>query len=192
MIIELIRPTRGADRIGEMRGPVDVEKIHRLLRELGRRSRGPGRIYLTGGASALLEGWRASTVDVDLKLDPEPAGIFDVIAALKNELDLNVELAAPDHFLPPLPDWRTRSRFLERHGEVEFYHYDFRAQALAKLARGHRRDLDDVRAMLDRDLVDGAELLEALDAIEPELDRFPALDGAAFAERVRRFVEQLP
>jgi hypothetical protein len=36
---------------------------------LGRHARGPGRVYLTGGATALLEGWRASTVDVDLKLE---------------------------------------------------------------------------------------------------------------------------
>src|SRR5512140_2978268 len=98
------------------------------MAELGARVGSPGRIYLTGGASALLVGWRSSTVDVDIKLDPEPAGVFEAIAQLKNELDINIELAAPDQFLPPLPDWRESSRFIARHGRIEFYHYDFRSQ----------------------------------------------------------------
>ena len=69
-----------------MRQPADPSRVRRLLEELGRRALGPGRVYLAGGATALLEGWRASTVDVDLKLDPEPPGIFEAIAALKDEL----------------------------------------------------------------------------------------------------------
>jgi hypothetical protein len=173
-----------------MRSAVDPSKIHRLLRELGRRARGPGRVYLTGGASALLEGWRASTVDIDVRFDPEPEGVFEAIAELKNELDVNVELASPDHFLPPLPEWRSHSTFIARHGDVEFYHYDFRAQALSKLARGHQRDLGDVRAMLGRGLVSKAELGEAFEAIKPQLIRYPALDPEAFERRVRSFLEE--
>lgn len=173
-----------------MRAPVDSEKTRRLIRELGHRARGPGRIYLTGGASALLEGWRASTVDVDLKLDPEPAGIFEAIAQLKTEFDVNIELASPDQFLPPLADWRERSCFIARHGAVEFFHYDFRAQALSKLARGFERDLGDVRAMLDRGLVTADVLLEALDEIKPQLVRYPAIEVGAFSEKVRALLAE--
>ncbi len=160
------------------------------MRELGRRARGPGRIYLIGGASALLEGWRSITVDVDLKLDPEPPGIFEAIGRLKNELDVNVELVSPGQFLPPLPDWKSRSTFVEKHGQVEFFHYDFRAQALSKLARGFERDLGDVRAMLARHLVSRDELTEALDTIRPDLIRYPALDREAFERRVRKFLAE--
>ena len=46
-----------------------------------------------------------------------------------------MDLAAPDDFIPALPDWRERSVFIARHGTVEFFHYDFYAQALAKVAR---------------------------------------------------------
>jgi hypothetical protein len=172
-----------------MRPPADAEKIRRLLEELGRRARGPGRVYLAGGATALLIGWRANTVDVDLKLDPEPEGIFEAIAALKDDLDVNIELASPDQFLPALPDWRRRSVFIGRHGDVEFFHYDLRGQALAKLARGHDRDLLDVEAMLEHDLVSIAELRSALETVRPGLLRYPALDAAAFERRVRRFLE---
>lgn len=173
-----------------MRPPADARKIRRLLRELGRRARGPGCVYLVGGASALLEGWRTSTVDVDLKLDPEPRGIFEAIAELKTEMDLNIELASPDQFLPPPPDWRERSRFIAPHGKVDFYHYDFRTQALAKLARGLDRDLDDARAMLHRGLVTRAELTAALEWMRPGLIRYPGLDPEAFAGRVRRFLAE--
>ncbi len=171
-----------------MRTPVDPARLRRLIRELGRRARGPGRIYLVGGASALLEGWRDTTIDVDLRLDPEPPGIFEAIARLKTELDLNIELTSPDQFLPALADWRARSPHIGRHGEVEFFHYDFRAQALSKLARGFERDLGDVRAMLERGLVSKAELAAALAEMLPALVRYPALDAGAFERRVHHFL----
>jgi hypothetical protein len=80
---------------------------------------------------------------------------------------------------------------IARHGQVEFFHYDLRGQALSKLARGHDRDLADVRAMIDRGLVLASDLTETMRAIEPELIRYPGLDAAAFTERVARFVEEL-
>lgn len=173
-----------------MRPLVNPAKVRKLLQALGRSARGPGRIYLAGGASALLHGWRSTTVDVDLKLDPEPQGIFEAIGRLKNELELNIELSSPDQFLPPLPDWRERSIFIERHGQVEFFHYDFRAQALSKLARAHERDLRDVDAMLERGLIDGRELATAFEQIRPQLLRYPAIDPEAFEARVRNYLAQ--
>ncbi len=47
-----------------MRPKVDQQKIERLMEALGREAQGAGCIYFTGGASALLIGWRSSTVDV--------------------------------------------------------------------------------------------------------------------------------
>lgn len=169
-----------------MRELVDAAKIERLMRELGRRSRGAGRVYLTGGATAVLMGWRASTIDVDLKLDPEPVGAFEAIAKLKDELAMNVELAAPDQFIPPVPGWEEESAFIARHGAVDFYHYDLRGQALAKIERGHEKDLDDVAAMLARGLVTASALRAAFAAIGPSLLRYPALDPDAFREKLER------
>jgi hypothetical protein len=59
-----------------MRPNVDPQKLKRLMQVLGREAQGSGSIYFTGGASALLIGWRSSTTDVDICLDPEPPGIF--------------------------------------------------------------------------------------------------------------------
>lgn len=58
-----------------MRREVDASRLRDFLRALGRASKGPGRVYLTGGATALLHGWRPMTKDVDLHLDPEPAEV---------------------------------------------------------------------------------------------------------------------
>src|SRR6266481_10152662 len=131
-----------------MRRKVTVETLKQFMRELAAAARSPGKIYFTGGATALLLGFRQQTIDIDLKLDPEPAGAFEAIAALKNRLNLNVELASPDDFIPPAADWRERSRPITSIGSVEFFHYDFSMQALAKLERGHTQDLEDVSSFI--------------------------------------------
>jgi aconitate hydratase len=126
------------------------EKLLMFLDRLGASARSPGACFITGGGSALLLGWRETTIDIDLKFDPEPAGVFDAIPGLKRALHINVELAAPSDFLPPLKQWRERSRFIGKYGLVEVYHYDFLSQALSKLERGHAKDLLDVTEMLRR------------------------------------------
>ena len=173
------------------RGSSDAAKVRELMRRLGEEARGPGRIYLVGGASAVVVGWRETTLDVDLKLDPEPKGVFEAIARAKDALDINVELAAPDQFIPPLPDWQARSPFIARHGSVGFYHYDFHAQALAKIERGHDLDRRDVAAMHIRGLIDPDQLLEHLDSIEPGMMRYPAIDPGTFRAKVHAAVARL-
>ena len=167
-----------------MRRPLDVERLRQFLEALGRGCRGPGVLYLTGGATALLEGWRDSTVDVDLKLDPEPEGVFSAIASIKEELEVNVELASPSDFLPELGGWRSESRFVGRFGPIEVRHYDFRAQALSKLARGFGRDLSDARAMLDRGLVTCDGLRAAFEEMIPRLERFPRVNRRVLSLRL--------
>ena len=173
------------------RGSSDAARVRELMRRLGEEARGPGRVYLVGGASAVVIGWRETTLDVDLKLDPEPAGVFEAIARAKDALDINVELAAPDEFIPPLPDWQARSRFITRHGPVDFLHYDFHAQALAKIERGHDLDRRDVAAMHAHGLIEPDRLLTFLDRIEPGLLRYPAIDPQAFRAKVHAAVVAL-
>ncbi|MFQ4134981.1 DUF6036 family nucleotidyltransferase [Nodosilinea sp. PGN35] len=173
-----------------MRSAVDPKKIEQLMEILGKEARGSGSIYFTGGASALLIGWRSSTVDIDIRLDPEPPGIFQAIAKLKQELNINIELASPQDFLPPLPGWRDRSLFIGKRGKISFYHYDFTAQALSKLSRGYDRDLNDVRAMYAQGLFSLEDLRDCLRAIEPELIRFPSLNPDTLKSRVNNFIDQ--
>jgi hypothetical protein len=164
------------------------EKLLEFLRRLGASARNPGACFITGGGSAILLGWREATIDVDLKFDPEPAGVFDAIPALKRALRINVELACPSDFLPPLDQWRERSRFIGQYGHLEVFHYDFVSQALSKLERGHAKDLHDVTEMLHRNLVTPDQLLAQAEAIRPRLNRYPAVDEDSFLRRVREFV----
>ena len=173
-----------------MRELADDAKVRAFMRALGNEARGEGRVYFTGGASAVLIGWRASTIDIDLKLDPEPPGAFEAIATLKDRLSVNVELAAPDQFIPPLEGWVEQSRFIERHGAVDFFHYDFRAQALSKIERGHAQDITDVHQMLAHALVTGEQLRDAHARLEGQLIRYPAIDPPAFARKLAMFLEE--
>lgn len=173
-----------------MRPNVDSQKIERLMQVLGKEAQGAGCIYFTGGASALLIGWRSSTVDVDIRLDPEPPGIFQAIAKLKQELNINIELASLQDFLPPLPGWRDRSVFIGKQGQISFYHYDFTAQALSKLSRGFDRDIKDVQAMYEQKLLSLRELRDCFEAIAPELIRFPSFDTDVLRSKVENFIER--
>ena len=175
-----------------MRGETTKLKLQRFMAALGQRVSGPGRIYLTGGATAVLYGWREMTVDIDLKPDPEPPGLFEVLARIKDELDINVELASPDHFIPPVPAWRERSLFIERHGPVDFFHYDPYGQALSKLQRGHDRDLRDVEKFCASGLINCTRLLECFEQIKPGLIRYPAIDPRTFESSVRTFCHERP
>lgn len=174
-----------------MRAPVDEAKLRAFMEALGGRATGPGRVYVVGGATALLLGFRRQTIDVDLKLDPEPAGAFEAIAGLKQELDVNVELAAPDDFVPALPGWRERSEEIGRWGKVEFFHYDFYGQALAKIARGHRQDLQDAANLVRTGRVDPDELIRLFDQTKAEMIRYPSQNLADLEARLTRFLESL-
>lgn len=173
-----------------MRDLVDEVGIGRFMAALARRVSTSSRVFLTGGATAVLFGWRRTTIDVDLKLIPESDEILRAIPALKNELALNVELASPDQFIPPLPGWETRSLFIRQEGPLSFYHYDLYAQAMAKIERGHGKDLADARAMVDAGLVETDRLLVLFEEIEPDLYRYPAIDPGSFRRAVEQFVRR--
>lgn len=169
-----------------VRALADDQRIHRFMRALGAAATADTRVYFTGGATAVLLGWRPSTIDVDIRIVPEHDALFRAIPRLKEELEINVELASPDQFIPVKEGWEDRSPFVAREGRVSFHHFDLYAQALAKIERGHAQDVDDVREMLRRRLVERDALLPYFEAIAPRLYRYPALDPESF----RRAVEE--
>ena len=168
-----------------MRGEVTAAEVRRFMAALGKELREETNVYLVGGTTAVLLGWRTSTIDIDMKIVPDSEA-YPVIARLKEALQVNIELASPDDFLPALPGWSERSSFIAREGKVNFHHFDFYSQALSKVERGFDKDLEDVREMVRRGLVEPVKMLELHQAIEPGLIRFPAIDPATF----RRSVEE--
>jgi hypothetical protein len=92
-------PAAGELRAGtRVRELADEGRIRELMRALGREAEAPGQVFLTGGATAVLLGFRSSTLDVDIKLVPDQDRVLRAIPRLKESLRVNVELAAPDQF----------------------------------------------------------------------------------------------
>jgi hypothetical protein len=172
-----------------MRASVDAARIRAFMSAFGGAARQPVHVYLTGGASAVLEGWRASTLDIDIKLEPDDDALLRAVPALKESLQMNVELAAPIDFIPVREGWQDRSPFIVQEGKATFRHFEFVAQALAKIERGHTLDVEDVRAMLDRGLVSPEALSQAFAEIRPRLYRYPAIDPASFARALEKFLQ---
>ena len=172
-----------------MREPVTADKLQKFMKALAAAAATPGRVFRVGGATSVLLGWRSSTIDVDLKLIPETDEILRSLPALKERLQVNIELASPADFIPELPGWEERSRFIQQEGKLTFFHYDFYAQALAKIERGHTKDLQDVDELFRNRLVEPGLLLKLFSAIENQIYRYPDLDAGSFRRAVERVIE---
>ena len=173
-----------------MRDKVTAARLQEFMKALGAAVAKPARIFLVGGATAVLYGWRDSTIDIDLKAIPDNDEVLRSLPALKERLRINVELASPDDFIPELPSWQERSRFIQQEGKLTFLHYDFYAQALAKIERGHHVDLVDVKEMISNGLVEPQRLLVFFSQIEDKIYKYPALDPQKFRAAVERVVDE--
>lgn len=167
-----------------MRPNVDAGRIRALARELARVATRDTTLYLTGGSTAVIQGWRSSTIDVDLRIEPESDELLRRLVELKEKLQINVELASPPDFIPELPGWRDRSPFVLGEGRITVRHFDLYSQALSKIERGFEHDLADVRSMIADGLVVAEVALALFDEIEPLLFRYPAIDGPSYRRRV--------
>ncbi|MBI3940708.1 MAG: hypothetical protein HY315_07725 [Acidobacteria bacterium] len=167
-----------------MRNIADADRIWRFIRAFAAEATEETALYFTGGATAVLLGWRQATIDVDIRFVPESDPLFRAISRLKETLQINVELAWPADFIPELPHWRERSPFITREGKLSFHHYDLYAQALAKIERGHAQDISDVGEMLGRGLIHPERVWSFFESIESQLYRYPAVDPPAFRRAV--------
>ena len=172
-----------------MRESVTRERLLAFMKRLaesaprGRRF----RVFVVGGGTAVAQGWRESTIDVDLYAEDE--AVFVDIQRIKEAQQVNVEFARPEHFVPPLEGADGRHIFMATFGAVSFFHYDPYSQMLSKVVRGFRRDLEDAHHFIDAGLVDPARFRELVDAI-PELvfAKYPALSREAVLNAVGAFV----
>jgi len=116
-----------------MRPDVDCDRVLALLSAIGKRLRTAHTLYLVGGSSAVLVGWRLSTRDVDVRPEPDSDELLRVLYDLKNVLVT---------------------------------------------------DLDDVRTMIDRQLVSPEELHDGFAEMSERLFRFPGVDAERFERRI--------
>ena len=163
------------------------------MEELARcapRRGGPFSVYLVGGGTAVHCGWREASIDADLFSTQEE--VFSDIQGIKERLELNVEFARPEHFVPPLPGAQDRHVFILEIGSVQFYHYDPCSQLFSKVVRGFRRDIDDAKQFISSGMVEPERLRELVNGIpEAEYARYPRLSFEGVRQAVEAFLAQL-
>jgi hypothetical protein len=171
-----------------MRRSVDRAALRELMAELARSapSGGRHRVYLVGGGTAVLQGFRSSTIDVDLHTDEH--SIFREIQSIKERLRLNIELVRPENFVPPLAGTNERHVFIETIGPVSWFHYDPYAQLLSKLVRGFSKDLEDARNLVRSGMVELSRFRQLVREIPSEAwTSYPSLSPSAVATVVGDF-----
>ena len=160
-----------------------------LMKELARRAprRGAYRVYFVGGGTAVYLGWRRSSIDVDLYSDREV--VFRDIQEIKERLNINIEFARPEDFVPPLPGTAGRHVFIDTVGAITFYHYDPYAQLFSKVARGFQRDLEDAREFIRSGLVDPRKLRSLLATIpNSAFAKYPSLSRDGIENAIATFL----
>lgn len=175
-----------------MRRELTREGLRELMAELARTAPRPGpyRVYIVGGGTAVLSGWRDATIDAVLFAERDE--VFHDIQAIKDRLGLNVEFARPEYFVPALAGSAERHRFIERVGAIDFYHYDPYAQLLSKVVRGFRKDLQDAERFVESGMVEPGRFRKLVREIpDAEFARYPNLSRDALRDAVEAFLTSL-
>jgi len=172
-----------------VRGRLTRDDLLVLMKELARTA--PGRrsyrVYLVGGGTAVYSGWRDSTIDIDLAADDD--AVFRDVQELKERLQLNIEFARPEDFVPPLRGSNDRHLFIDAIGKVSFYHYDPYAQLLSKVVRGFNRDLQDAENFIRSGMVEPDLFLSLVRAVpERSFAKYPTLTKRAVLDAVEDFL----
>ena len=172
-----------------MREEITRQRMDLLMKELARRAprRGSYRVYFVGGGTAVYLGWRRSSIDVVLYSDQDV--VFRNIQEIKERLNINIEFARPEDFVPPLKGTTNRHVFIDTVGAITFYHYDPYAQLLSKVVRGFQRDLDDAREFISSGIVDPRKLRSLVAAIpDSAYARYPSVSRGGIENAIETFL----
>jgi len=172
-----------------MREEITKESLVSLMKELAMEAprRGAYRVYFVGGGTAVSLGWRQSSVHVDLYSDQDV--IFRNIQKIKERLNINIEFARPEDFVPPLKRTADRHVFIDTIGKVTFYHYDPYAQLLSKVVRGFKRDLKDAKKFVESGIVNLKKFRSLVTAIPDSMyAKYPTLSRSAIENAVEIFL----
>ncbi len=174
-----------------MREELTRERLLLLVKELARAAprRRAHRLYLVGGGTAVYLGWRRSSIDVDLYSDHD--SLFRNIQEIKERLNINVEFARPEDFVPPLKGTEDRHVFIDRMGSISLFHYDPYAQLLSKVVRGFQKDLDDAREFVRSGMVDVERFRVLVKTIpDSRYAKYPNLTRSAVEKAVEEFLSE--
>ncbi len=178
------------------RAIVDREALLGFLVRLDHHYHRPGRIFLVGETTQLLEGWRrfASTIELTLEpVDPlkDAPAARRALETTRDELDLPVVVESPAQVIP-LPDgWEARARPAVAPTEwLRVYHFDPYSVAFRFVARGDEPDYHLVLQYLAHGWVTVEEMDAHLAAVLPRFSAETiAQDPAEFRRRYKGLLQ---
>ncbi|HEX6796798.1 MAG TPA: DUF6036 family nucleotidyltransferase [Ktedonobacterales bacterium] len=147
------------------------------------RHKCPDGFISWGGTAIVYRGLRGRTLGIDIAVDSDETRLLEAVRRLKDELQVNVELASPADFIPLPSDWENRAQFIGRFGTLDVFYFDFDSIALTKIVRANERDLDDLVLLAREGLVHLQALEQEVAAMLPQLGsgRYFNVDPAAVA-----------
>jgi hypothetical protein len=171
------------------RKTITKEIIQSFMKLIGKTLKKRATIYLTGGSTAILCGFREGTIDIDLSGDMEE--LFSHIPKIKERLQINIELAKPRDFIPSLSDEKDRHIPIGLFGKVTFMNFDPYSQVFSKIVRGHETDIADAKAMVTAKLVDAKKLCKMVKKLpDQQFARYPRLNRSAVEAAVESFARK--
>ena len=174
---------------------VDARELLDFLQRLGQCYRHSGVLYLVGGSSLILVAAKESTFDIDVKFDVAPEHHADFIRCLRQlsqEMELPVEQASPDEFLPLPRGYQDRRRFVGRYGALDVFHFDFYSVALGKLQRGNEKDYTDVVHMIQVGIIELDSLEKYFQEVLPQIEAYSLrTDPRDFQRKFELFQKRL-
>ncbi len=168
-----------------MRGELTSDGLRRLMAALARAAPDSSRfrVYVLGGGTAVLLGWREATIDADLFSEQDE--VFRTVQEIKERLQISIEFVRPEHFVPALTGADDRHVFIDKIGNVDFFHYDPYSQLLSKIVRGFRKDLLDAEQFLSSGMVEPGQFRQCVDQIpDSAYAKYPALSRDAVTKAV--------
>lgn len=170
------------------RKTITKEVLQSFMKSVGKMIKKTTTFYLTGGATAILYGFREGTIDIDMAGDMDE--LFSFIPKLKESLQINIEMAKPTDFIPGLPGEKDRHIIIGIFGKATFMHFDPYAQVFSKIIRGHATDLVDVKALVGAGLVDMSTLCEMVKKLsDHHFARYPRLTRSAVRAAIESFAK---
>ena len=165
---------------------ITKETLQSFMKSIGKMLKKRATLYLTGGSTAILYGFREGTIDIDIAGDMDE--LFSYIPKIKERLQINIEMAKPTDFVPSLPGEENRHITIGTFGKVTFMHFDPYAQVFSKIVRGHETDIADAKALVAAKLVEAKKLCEMVKKLpDDHFARYPRLNQPAIEAAVESF-----
>jgi hypothetical protein len=168
-----------------------LEFLHRLDGAFAQ----PGRLYLLGETTQVVEGWYQQTKRLDFAAEIAPARCteFDkAVTNLQNQLGIDIYQEAPGDIIPLPAGYEARARPFDNghNGKLQFYHFDPYSVAFRLITRGDEPDYRTVLAYLEHGWLTVDEMNRLLADLLPQFtNETIQQDPAEFRRKYRGLMQ---